>query len=99
MSGDKEKKDGPADATTLDAVWRVAARGYSYLPQVPQRLLHSEASGAVFASGGVQWLLAGLWLRKTGWRYPFLLGWLVALGLHEVFDQASSSLLEVLANS
>ena len=57
-------------------------------------------SAALVASGGVQWLLSALWLRQAGWRHPFLLGWLVALGLHEALDQAShatTSLLEVAA--
>ena len=46
----------------------------------------------------MQWLLVTLWLHQIGWRYPFLLGWLVVLGLHEVLDwssRAAASLLEM----
>ena len=49
-------------------------------------------------AGGVQWLLVTLWLHQIGWRHPFLLGWLVVLGLHEVVDwiaRAAASLLEM----
>ena len=70
-----------------------AAAAWELVLKYGGALQKSEGGAAVLASGGSKWLLAALWLRKAGWRWPFLLGWLVALGLHEVFDAATSSLL------
>ena len=41
----------------------------------------------------VSWLAAASWLRRSGWQYPLLCGALVALGMQEIVDLATSAVL------
>ena len=40
------------------------------------------------------WLLAALWLKSLGWRWPFCWGWFVALGSEEAFKVSTAALLD-----
>ena len=40
------------------------------------------------------WLLAALWLKSLGWRWPFCWGWFVALGIEEAFKVSAAALLD-----
>ena len=40
------------------------------------------------------WLLAALWLKSLGWRWPFCWGWFVALGIEEAFKVSTAALLD-----
>jgi len=73
-------------APPLSPLTALASAAEANLPTLPLPALQ------VFVAV-VSWLAAASWLRRSGWQYPLLCGALVALGMQEIVDLATSAVL------